>query len=139
MSQSQNSTSPLFWPGAITVISHISRSTYSPPSNSSKTPDFNRLEVLFWRTLNRSPYLFIPSPKLEAFKSVKTISWIINIVIMLGLTQVAKNLPFDDSQVLMGIRGLYLLSNLIITGIYLYLRMKINYNKGQLSTAKPCS
>ena len=48
--------------------------------------------------------------------------------------QVSKKIPFDDPQVLMGVRGLYILSNLIIVGIYLYLQTKINKKKGKGSS-----
>ena len=44
--------------------------------------------------------------------------------------QVSKKIPFDDPQVLMGVRALYIVSNLIIVGIYLYLQQKINAKKG---------
>ena len=47
------------------------------------------------------------------------------------MMQVSKKIPFDDPQVLMGVRGLYILSNLIIVGIYLYLQTKINKKKGK--------
>ena len=51
-------------------------------------------------------------------------------VIVLGMMQVSKKIPFDDPQVLMGVRALYIVSNLIIAGIYLYMRYKINKKKG---------
>lgn len=46
------------------------------------------------------------------------------------MMQVSKKIPFEDPQVLMGVRALYIVSNLIIAGIYLYLQMKINAKKG---------
>ena len=46
------------------------------------------------------------------------------------MMQVSKKIPFDDPQVLMGVRGLYLASNIIIIGIYLYLARMINSKKG---------
>lgn len=49
------------------------------------------------------------------------------------MMQVSKKIPFDDPQVLMGVRGLYILSNLIIVGIYLYLHQKINSKKGTIA------
>ena len=45
--------------------------------------------------------------------------------------QVSKKIPFDDPQVLMGVRALYIVSNLIIVGIYLYMQQKINAKKGR--------
>lgn len=49
------------------------------------------------------------------------------------MMQVAKRVPFEDPNVLNACRGLYLLSNLIIMGIYLYIRTKIDAKKGQSS------
>ncbi len=46
------------------------------------------------------------------------------------MMQVSKKIPFDDPQVLMGVRALYAVSNLIIVGVYLYLQQKINQKKG---------
>ena len=46
------------------------------------------------------------------------------------MMQVSKKIPFDDPQVLMAVRGLYVVSNLIIAGIYIWLQMKINSKKG---------
>ena len=46
------------------------------------------------------------------------------------MMQVSKKIPFDDPQVLMGVRALYIISNLIIAGIYLYMQQKINAKKG---------
>ena len=46
------------------------------------------------------------------------------------MMQLSKKIPFDDPQVLLGVRGLYVVSNLIIVGIYLYLQQKINKKKG---------
>ena len=47
------------------------------------------------------------------------------------MMQVSKKIPFEDPQVLMGVRVLYVVSNLIIAGIYLYMQMKINAKKGE--------
>jgi len=46
------------------------------------------------------------------------------------MMQVSKRIPFDDPQVLLGVRVLYIASNLIIVGMYLYMRMQINAKKG---------
>ena len=48
------------------------------------------------------------------------------------MMQVSKKIPFDDPQVLLGVRVLYVVSNLIILGIYLYIQTKINSKKGAL-------
>lgn len=48
------------------------------------------------------------------------------------MMQVSKKIPFDDPQVLMGVRALYIVSNIIIAGIYLYLQNKIDSKKGML-------
>ena len=45
--------------------------------------------------------------------------------------QVSKKIPFEDPQVLLGVRILYVVSNLIIVGIYFYMQMKINAKKGE--------
>ena len=50
------------------------------------------------------------------------------------MMQVSKKVPFEDPQVLLGVRVLYVVSNLIILGIYLYIQMKINAKKGMLAT-----
>lgn len=57
-----------------------------------------------------------------------------NLVIILGMMQVSKKIPFDDPQVLLGVRILYVVSNLIIFGIYFYVQQKINQKKGICST-----
>ncbi|KAF7509223.1 hypothetical protein GJ744_008283 [Endocarpon pusillum] len=54
---------------------------------------------------------------------------ITNMVIILGMMQVSKKIPFDDPQVLMGVRALYIVSNVIILGIYLYIQQQINRKK----------
>lgn len=46
------------------------------------------------------------------------------------MMQVSKKIPFEDPQVLMGVRGLYIVSNLIIIGMYLYIQSRINSKKG---------
>lgn len=53
-------------------------------------------------------------------------------VIILGMMQVSKKIPFDDPQVLIGVRALYIVSNVIILGIYLYIQQQINRKKGRL-------
>lgn len=50
------------------------------------------------------------------------------------MMQVSKKIPFEDPQVLLGVRVLYVVSNLIIFGIYFYMQMKINTKKGTLDS-----
>ncbi|KAF3766435.1 inorganic phosphate transporter [Cryphonectria parasitica EP155] len=54
---------------------------------------------------------------------------IVNVVIILGMMQVSKKVPFDDPNVLNGVRGLYILSNLIILGVYYFIKTKIDKKK----------
>ena len=49
------------------------------------------------------------------------------------MMQLSKKIPFDDPQVLLGVRTLYVASNILIVGLYLYVRMQINKKKGLLS------
>ena len=53
-------------------------------------------------------------------------------VIILGMMQVSKKIPFDDPQVLMGVRALYIFSNVLILGLYLYIQQQISKKKGVL-------
>lgn len=46
--------------------------------------------------------------------------------------QISKKIPFDDPMVLNGVRALYVVSNLIIAGIYLYVQQQINKKNGAL-------
>jgi hypothetical protein len=50
------------------------------------------------------------------------------------MMQVSKKIPFDDPQVLLGVRILYVVSNLVIIGLYLYITRQINYKKGKSTT-----
>ncbi|KAM3417944.1 hypothetical protein BST61_g6156 [Cercospora zeina] len=54
---------------------------------------------------------------------------ITNLVIILVMMQASKKIPFEDPQVLMGVRGLYVVSNLIIFSIYMYVKMQIDKKK----------
>jgi hypothetical protein len=54
-----------------------------------------------------------------------------NLVVILVMMQVSKKIPFDDPNVLMGVRAAYILSNLIIAGVYIYVQMLINKKKGE--------
>ena len=46
------------------------------------------------------------------------------------MMQAAKKIPFEDPNVLMGVRGLYILSNVIIAGVYFYTKMQIDKKRG---------
>lgn len=50
---------------------------------------------------------------------------------MLGMMQVSKKIPFEDPNVLMGVRALYIVSNLLIFGVYYYITTKIQKKKGK--------
>lgn len=60
---------------------------------------------------------------------------VVNIIIILGMMQVSKRIPFDNPDVLNGVRALYIASNLIIAGIYIYVQTQINKKK-DLTTLK---
>lgn len=44
--------------------------------------------------------------------------------------QASKKVPFENPDVLNGVRALYVVSNLIIVGIYYYVQMQINKKRG---------
>lgn len=52
-------------------------------------------------------------------------------VIILGMMQVSKRVPFDDPDVLNIVRGVYITSNVIIALVYLYIQSVINKKKGK--------
>ena len=54
------------------------------------------------------------------------------------MMQVSKKIPFDDPTVLNGVRALYVVSNLLIAGIYFYVKMQIDKKKGTQDTPHPC-
>lgn len=49
--------------------------------------------------------------------------------------QISKKVPFEDPNVLNGVRALYILSNVIIVGIYLYVQAQINKKNGTFATS----
>ncbi|OJJ43994.1 hypothetical protein ASPZODRAFT_153974 [Penicilliopsis zonata CBS 506.65] len=52
-----------------------------------------------------------------------------NLAIILVMMQVSKKIPFDDPDTLFLVRCMYVASNVIILGLYLYVQMKINQKK----------
>ena len=60
-------------------------------------------------------------------------------MIILGMMQVSKKIPFDDPQVLLGVRALYIISNVLIFCIYLYIQQQINRKKGRLGSQYVCT
>ena len=52
------------------------------------------------------------------------------------MMQVSKKIPFDDPNVLMGVRALYIVSNLLIAGIYFYTKMQIDKKRGMFINYK---
>ncbi|KAL1608897.1 phosphate transporter (Pho88) [Nothophoma quercina] len=58
-----------------------------------------------------------------------------NLVIILGFMQISKKVPFDDPNVLNGVRALYIVSNIIIAAIYFYVQLQIN-KKNDMTVVK---
>ncbi|ODQ63673.1 inorganic phosphate transport PHO88 [Nadsonia fulvescens var. elongata DSM 6958] len=58
-----------------------------------------------------------------------------NLVIMLVMMQVSKKIPFEDPTVLLLVRGAYILSNVLIFGLYFYTKSLI-MKKNDLTTMK---
>lgn len=50
--------------------------------------------------------------------------------------QISKKIPFDDPNVLMGVRALYIVSNIIIAGISFYVQQQINKKNGALDQTR---
>lgn len=44
--------------------------------------------------------------------------------------QASKKVPFENPLVLNGVRALYVVSNLVIIGVYLYVQSLINKKRG---------
>jgi hypothetical protein len=53
------------------------------------------------------------------------------------MMQVAKKIPFEDPNVLNICRAVYVLSNLIILGVYLYTKTIIDKKKGKRHWRNP--
>lgn len=62
---------------------------------------------------------------IEADSALRT-----NLVIILVMMQVSKRVPLDDPTTLMLVRIGYLVSNLMIVGVYAFTQYKINQKKG---------
>ncbi|KAK2813933.1 hypothetical protein FQN50_000334 [Emmonsiellopsis sp. PD_5] len=60
---------------------------------------------------------------------------ITNLVVILVMMQVSKKIPFDNPDVLLGVRTMYIASNIIIFGLYMYVQSQINAKK-DLKTLK---
>jgi hypothetical protein len=58
-----------------------------------------------------------------------------NLAIIVVMMQLAKKVPFDNPDVLMLVRGVYILSNVIILGLYLYTQAQIKKKNGWSSSA----
>lgn len=61
----------------------------------------------------------------------------LNLGVVLGVMQIAKRVPFDNPDVLNGVRAMYVASNLIILFIYYLIHSKINKKKGTLEPPFP--
>ena len=48
------------------------------------------------------------------------------------MMQASKKIPFEDPMTLNLVRALYVVSNLIIAGVYLYTKMQIDKKRGTL-------
>lgn len=55
-------------------------------------------------------------------------------MIILGMMQVTKKIPFDDENVLNLVRAIYIGSNVIIAALYFYIQFQINKKKGTSDT-----
>ncbi|KAM6530667.1 phosphate transporter (Pho88) [Fusarium solani] len=62
---------------------------------------------------------------------------ITNLIIILGMMQVSKRVPFDDPFVLNVVRAIYLASNVLIAGLYFFTQLKINKKKGTTTPQLP--
>ncbi|KAH6608215.1 inorganic phosphate transport PHO88 [Trichoderma cornu-damae] len=54
---------------------------------------------------------------------------ITNLMIILGMMQVTKRIPFEDENVLNIVRAVYIGSNLLIAALYFYIQLQINKKK----------
>ncbi|OAX80041.1 hypothetical protein ACJ72_05632 [Emergomyces africanus] len=59
---------------------------------------------------------------------------ITNLVVILVMMQVSKKIPFDNPTVLLGVRTMYIASNVFILGLYMY--AYVNFQNSDLKTLK---
>ncbi|KAK5133182.1 hypothetical protein LTR08_008118 [Meristemomyces frigidus] len=55
---------------------------------------------------------------------------ITNLIIILVMMQASKKIPFEDPMTLNLVRALYVVSNILIAGVYLYTKMQIDKKRG---------
>lgn len=53
------------------------------------------------------------------------------------MMQASKKVPFEDPNVLNGVRALYVVSNIIIAAIYFYVKLQIDKKKGMPPSTQP--
>jgi len=53
------------------------------------------------------------------------------LVIILFMMQASKKIPFEEDWCLQLVRGLYIVSNVAILGLYLYVKTQIDKKKGK--------
>lgn len=58
-----------------------------------------------------------------------------NLVVMLGMTQVSKKINFEDPTITLAVRIAYIVSNILIFGLYFWTKMKIE-KKNDMTTLK---
>lgn len=86
--------------------------------------------------MNAQMYVIVRRWKRERAKSEEKALTLLdstNLVIILVMMQLSKKVPFDDPNVLNGVRALYILSNVIIVGVYFYVQQQIKKKHGKLS------
>jgi hypothetical protein len=52
-------------------------------------------------------------------------------MIILGMMQVTKKIPFEDENVLNIVRAVYIGSNLVIAALYFFIQFQVNKKKGK--------
>ncbi|RFU81997.1 hypothetical protein TARUN_179 [Trichoderma arundinaceum] len=60
-----------------------------------------------------------------------------NLMIILGMMQVTKRIPFEDENVLNLVRAVYIGSNVLIAALYFYIQLQINKKKGKENISSP--
>ena len=105
-----------------------------------------------WLSFARANYLSHPPLLIPGYQGFKSTKWCLrkcelivwyssdkpstddrstNLAIILAMMQLSKKIPFDNPDVLLMVRGMYILSNVIILGIYLYTQAQISKKKGK--------